>query len=117
MRYVLAFVVGGAITAASQWVIMRFPRLTPAHILVGLTTLGALLGAFGIYDEFVKLTGAGGLIPVSGFGASITQGVLQEVQRLGWEGLFSGVFEIVGLGVAAAILFGFLAGLVARPRG
>lgn len=117
MSYVIAFVVAGAIAAASQWVLMRFPRVTPTHILVGLTTLGALLGAFGLYDGFIKWAGAGALIPVSGFGASITQGVLQEVQRLGWEGLFTGVFEIVGLGLAAAILFAFVAGLVAKPRG
>lgn len=117
MSYVIAFLVAGAITALCQWVIMRFPRLTPTHVLVALTTLGALLGAFGLYDEFIKWAGAGALIPVSGFGASITQGVLHEVQRLGWEGLFTGVFEIVGLGLAAAILFAFLAGLVARPRG
>lgn len=117
MRYVVAFLVCGSITAACQWVMMRFPKVTPAHILVGLTTLGALLGAFDLYDGFVKATGAGALIPVSGFGASITQGVLQEVKRLGWEGLFSGTFEIVGLGLAAAVLFGFFAGLVARPRG
>lgn len=117
MRYLIAFVVSGAITATVQWLFMRFPKLSAAHLLVGLTVLGALLGSFGIYDDFIKFAGAGALVPVSGFGASITQGVLNEVQRLGWTGLFSGVFEIVGLGIAAAIIFGFLAGLVAKPRG
>lgn len=116
MQYLIAFLVGGAITALAQFVIMRWPRLTPAHILVGLTVLGAVLGAFGVYDSFIRWAGAGALIPVSGFGASITKGVLQETQRLGWEGLFTGAFEIVGLGLAAAVVFGFLIGLVARPR-
>lgn len=114
--YVTAFVVGGAITALAQFVTMRWPKVTPAHILVSLTVIGAILGAFGIYDSFIQFAGAGALIPVSGFGASITKGIMEETQRLGWEGLFTGAFEIVGLGLAAAIVFGFVIGLVARPR-
>ena len=113
----IAFLVGGGICAAAQLVADLFPRLTPGHILVGLTVLGALLNAAGWYDALIRVAGAGALVPVSGFGAAITKGVLQEARRVGWEGLFTGAFEYTGLGIAAAVIFGFLAALVARPRG
>lgn len=117
MTYFWAFVVGGLICAAIQLIALWAPRLTPAHLLVGLTVTGALLNGFGLYDRLTKFAGAGALIPVSGFGASITKGVLQELNKMGWEGLFTGAFEIVGLGIAAAVLFATTAALIASPRG
>lgn len=116
MIYFWAFVIGGLICAGTQLVALKFPDLTPGHLLVGLTVGGAVLNGFGLYDDFLEFAGAGALIPVSGFGASITRGVLHEVQRLGWEGLFTGTLEFVGLGIAAAVLFSTVAALVATPR-
>lgn len=117
MTYVWAFVFGGLICAAVQGISLLAPKLTPAHLLVGLTVTGAILNGFGLYDRFTEFAGAGALIPVSGFGASITKGVLQEIGKIGWEGLFTGTFEIVGLGIAAAVLFATTAALIASPRG
>lgn len=117
MIYVWAFVIGGLICAGMQLIATLAPKLSPAHLLVGLVVTGAVLNAFGLYDKFAKFAGAGALIPVSGFGASITRGVVQEIERLGWEGIFTGTFEIVGLGIAAAVLFASTAALVASPRG
>lgn len=117
MTYLWAFVVGGLICAGVQLVSFLVPKWTPAHLLVGLTVTGALLNGFGLYDRLIKFAGAGALIPVSGFGASITKGVLGEIEKLGWEGLFTGTFEIVGLGIAAAVLFAITAALVASPKG
>lgn len=116
MTYVWAFVVGGLICAATQLVALLAPRLTPAHLLSGLTVIGAALNGFGLYDRLIKFAGAGALIPVSGFGASIAKGVMQELGKIGWEGLFTGTFEIVGLGIAAAVLFATTAALIASPR-
>lgn len=93
-----------------------YSKYTPAHILVTITVAGALLQGLGLYEPLLRFAGGGALAPVSGFGASVTRGVVQEAQRLGWEGLFTGVFEITGLGLSAAIIFGLLAALVARPR-
>lgn len=116
MTYFWAFVVGGFICAAVQFVALSAPKLTPAHLLVGLTVTGAVLGGFGVYDDLINFAGAGALIPVSGFGASITKGVMQEIEKLGWEGIFTGTFEIVGLGIAAAVLFATTAALIASPK-
>ncbi|HHV44926.1 MAG TPA: SpoVA/SpoVAEb family sporulation membrane protein [Firmicutes bacterium] len=115
MTYVLAFLFGGLICGLSQLVFDRF-NLTPPQILVSLVIIGAILEGFGVYQSLFNLGGAGFLVPVCGFGSSITRGIISESKRLGWEGLFTGAFEITGLGVTAAVVFGTLAALLSRPK-
>lgn len=115
MSYLIAFVTGGLICAVSQFALDRF-RLTPSHVLVGLVVLGAALSGLGVYQEFAAFAGAGALVPVSGFGSSIAVGVLKDLDSLGWEGLFTGVFKVTGLGLSAAVVCGTLSALLARPR-
>ena len=114
MSYVIAFVTGGLICAAAQ-LVLEYTNLT-LPVLVGLTVLGAILGGIGVYEPFLQVAGAGALVPVSGFGSSIAKGMLSEIKRLGWEGLFTGAFEITGLGLAAAVVFGSLVAVAAKPR-
>ena len=115
MQYVIAFLVGGLICALAQ-VILEYTSLTPAHVLVTFTVLGAVLSGIGVYEPFLNFAGAGALVPVSGFGSSITKGMLSEIKQLGWEGIFTGAFEITGLGLAAAVVFGSLMAIASRPR-
>lgn len=116
MIYVWAFIVGGTICAIGQ-LLMMYTKLTPAHVLVLLVTSGAILNGLGLYEPLIDFAGGGALTPVSGFGSAIVSGIIQEVRLLGWEGLFTGVFEITGLGIAAALLVGFGCALIARPKG
>jgi stage V sporulation protein AE len=113
--YFWAFVVGGTICVIGQLLLM-YTKLTPAHILVILVSSGAILNGLGLYEPLLKFAGGGALIPVSGFGSSVVSGIVQEVRRLGWEGVFTGIFELTGLGIAAAIIFGFTFSLVAAPK-
>lgn len=115
MQYLLAFLVGGAICALAQ-IILDTTKWTPAYIIVALVSIGALLQGLGIYDLFQDLVGAGALIPVSGFGSSITKGMVSEAQRLGWYGLFTGAFEITGLGLSTAIIFSAIAAFFVKPQ-
>lgn len=63
-----------------------------------------------------QFAGAGAIIPVSGFGNAIVTGMMSEIKRLGWEGLFTGAFEITGLGVTTAVVFGSLMAVLFRPK-
>lgn len=110
-----AFLVGGGISALCQ-IVHDHTKLAAAHILVGLTLIGAILGGLGLYEPLVEFGGAGALIPVSGFGNSIVTGMLDETKRLGWIGLFTGAFGITGLGLASAIIFGSSIALLCHPK-
>ncbi|HHY98141.1 MAG TPA: SpoVA/SpoVAEb family sporulation membrane protein [Firmicutes bacterium] len=115
MTYILAFLIGGLICGLGQ-LILDNTSLTPGHMLVIFTVAGAILGGLGLYEPLVRLAGAGALVPVSGFGASLVRGVILESQRLGWVGLLTGVFEFTGLGLAAAVFFGTIIALIFTPR-
>lgn len=115
MEYLIAFAVGGLICAIGQYILDK-STLTPGHVLVLFTVAGGILSGIGLYEPLLKFAKAGALIPVSGFGGAITRGVLLEMKRHGWVGIFSGVFEFTGLGVAAAVVFGFIFALIATPK-
>ena len=115
MDYLKAFVVGGIFCAIAQ-IIYDNTKLTPAHILVGFTVVGVILGGLGVYEPLTEFAGAGAIIPVSGFGNALITGMQSEIKRLGWEGLFTGAFEITGLGVTTAIVFGSLMAILFRPK-
>lgn len=115
MDYLKAFLVGGVICAIAQ-IIYDNTKLAPAHILVAFTVAGAVLGGLGIYEPLAQFAGAGAIIPVSGFGNAIVTGMMSEIKRLGWEGLFTGAFEITGLGVTSAVVFGSLMAVMFRPK-
>ena len=114
MQYLIAFVTGGLICALAQ-IILDTTNLKAAHILVALVCLGALLNGVGLYEPFQKFAGAGALVPVLGVGCSITKGLLADSERLGWEGLFTGAFEITGLGLAASVVLSSLTALLRQP--
>jgi len=115
MDYFLAFLVGGAICALGQ-VLLDTSKFSPPHMLVAFVVAGAILSGLGIYDKLVDFAGAGALIPVSGFGHSITRGSLMESERLAVVGLLTGALEFTGLGVTTAVFFGAVIALAANPK-
>ncbi|MBR2831949.1 MAG: stage V sporulation protein AE [Oscillospiraceae bacterium] len=115
MEYVKAFVVGGALCAVGQILIDR-TNLTPARILTSYVVAGVVLGALGIYGPFADWAGAGASIPLTGFGNALAQGVKKAVAERGLIGAFTGGFTAAAGGLAAAVLFGLIAALLARPR-
>ena len=113
--YVIAFVIGGLICVIGQ-LILDLTTLTAGQILVIFTIVGAVLSGLGIYEPFLNFVGAGALIPVTGFGHSMTSGALMEVESKGLVGLFTGAFEFTGLGLICAVVFGSLIALIADPK-
>jgi stage V sporulation protein AE len=117
MKFLLAFVIGGLICLIGQ-LIMDFTRasITPAHVLVGYVTGGALLSAFGLYQPLVNLAGAGATIPLSGFGHSLAQGAIRAVESEGLLGAFTGGVESAAAGIMAAVIFGYAAAVLFNPK-
>ncbi len=112
----MAFLVGGSLCAIGQTVYDR-TRLTMAHVMVIFVVGGAVLTGLGLYEPLIRMGGAGATVPVSNFGFVLTQGVLAAVAQDGLFGLLTGVFELTGGVIAAAILFGFMMSLLFHPKG
>ncbi len=110
-----AFVVGGIICSIGQLLIMK-TKLTSARILVIYVTAGVLLGAIGIYKPIAEFAGAGATIPLSGFGYSLAEGAIQGVKEKGLIGSMTGGITSTAGGIAAAVLFGYLAAIIFKPK-
>ena len=115
MDYVIAFVVGGIICALSQ-ILMEKTKMMPGRIMVLLVCLGAVLGALGIYEPFLKWAKAGASVPLLGFGNNLWKGVKEMIDEKGFIGIFLGGFKNCALGLSAALVFSYIASLICQPK-
>lgn len=115
MEYVNAFWVGGLICVVGQ-LLIDLTKLTPARIMVVFVTGGVVLGAVGLYGPLVDFAGCGATVPLLGFGWALSEGVRKAVQEDGLLGAFTGGFTAGAAGTAAAVFFGYVAALLAKPR-
>lgn len=115
MDYVNAFWVGGLICAMVQ-VLMEKTKLMPGRIMVLLVVTGAVIGFFGWFEPLQEYAGAGVSVPLLGFGNVLMKGVREAVEEQGFLGLFSGGFKAGAVGTSAALIFGYLASLVFKPK-
>ena len=115
MQLLKCFVVGGIICIIGQLLIDK-TKLTPARILVLFVTVGAILGGLGIYQHLINFAGAGATVPITGFGANLAKGAIEEVQKIGLLGAFTGGVKASAGGISAAIFFGYIASLIAKPK-
>ncbi len=116
---IMAFLIGGLICAIGQiinnfyMIYMDLPKI-PAQT-AGTATLifiGALLTGLGLYDEIVRVGGAGGIVPVTGFANSMVSPAL-EFKREGYVfGVGGKLFTVAGpilvYGIASSIIVGLI---------
>ena len=98
-EFIRVFAVGGLICVVAQILIDK-TKLTPARILVTFVVAAVVA-----------------TVPLSGFGYTLAKGVEKAVNEDGWLGALTGGFTACAAGVAAAVFFGYLAALVAKPKG
>ena len=115
MDYVKAFLVGGIICALVQ-ILMEKTKLMPGRIMVLLVVSGTILGAVGIYEPFAKWAGAGAGVPLLGFGNTLWKGVKEAIGKDGILGIFKGGLTASSAGICGALVFGYLASLVFKPK-
>lgn len=115
MEYIKAFVIGGLLCVIGQ-VLIDKTKLTPARILVSYVVIGVFLGAVGLYDKLLDFAGAGAAVPLTGFGNTLAKGVREAVNESGFLGIFTGGLKATAGGIAAAVFFGLLMGLIFKPK-
>ncbi len=110
-----AFVCGGLLCVIAQILIDK-TKLTPARILVLYVTAGVFLGAVGVYKPFVEFAGAGATVPLTGFGYLISEGVREAVDKTGLLGALTGGLTAASGGIAAALVFGYIAAIFFKGK-
>lgn len=115
MTVLNCFIVGGILCVIGQILIDK-TKLTPARVLVSYVTVGAILGGLGIYQYLIDFAGCGATVPLTGFGANLAKGAIDAVKETGLLGAFTGGVKASAGGIAAAVFFGYIASLVAKPK-
>lgn len=115
MQYLKCFIVGGLICVIGQILLDR-TKLTNGKIMVVFLVAGAVLQAIGVYGPLVEFAGAGATVPISGFGYALAKGAMEGVISDGILGAFSGGLTATASGITVAIVFGYLAALIANPK-
>lgn len=115
LKILVAFLVGGIFCIIGQ-IVIDTTKLTPARILVGYVVSGVILTAIGIYDPIVKFAGCGATTPLTGFGYTLAKGVEKAINEKGPIGILTGGLSGTAAGITAAIVFGFLAGLIFKSK-
>lgn len=115
MRFLWAFIVGGALCVIAQILIDK-TKMTPARILVCYVISGVVLAAVGIYRPIVEFAGCGATLPLTGFGFSLASGVEKAVDEYGLIGALSGGLTATSAGIAAAMIFAFIAALIFKSK-
>ncbi|BBB92948.1 MAG TPA: stage V sporulation protein AE [Methylomusa anaerophila] len=114
--YLMAFIIGGIICVIGQ-LLMDLTPLTPAHVLVLFVVLGGVLSGLGLYQPIVDIGGAGATVPLSGFGHALVSGTIEEINKTGFWGIFSGAVKATATGITAAVVFGVIMAVIFNPKG
>lgn len=115
MDYIKAFIVGGLICVIGQ-ILMDRTKLQTGRIMVVFLIAGAILGALGLYEPIAEFAGAGATVPIIGFGYALAKGAIDEVTKEGIFGIMTGGLKATAGGITAAIVFGYLAALLSKPK-
>ncbi|MDR1208846.1 MAG: SpoVA/SpoVAEb family sporulation membrane protein [Clostridiales bacterium] len=116
MDYLKCFVCGGLICVVGQILVDR-TKLSSGRILVLFVMIGCALGAVGLYKPFAEFAGAGATVPLPGFGYLLSKGVVDAIEDQGFLGVFTGGLRASSGGIAAAVVFAFLASMAFSPKG
>ena len=114
MQFLKAFVVGGAICTIAQ-LLINYTKITSGRILVYFLLAGVFLGAIGVYEYIVDFAGAGATVPISGFGYLLADGAMKGAKESLFKVITGGI-TAAGMGITAAIVFGYLFALIFKAR-
>lgn len=113
-----AFVSGGSICTIGQGFLNMYKNFgldgenAAAATSVTLVFLGAVLTGIGIYDRIAKFSGAGTLVPITGFANSIVSPALEFKSEGFIMGMSAKMFVIAGpvlvFGISASVIYGIL---------
>ena len=69
-----------------------------------------------IYDKLIEFAGCGATVPLTGFGNLLSKGAIAKIKTDGLIGIFTGGTAAAAGGISAAIFFGYIASLIAKPK-
>ena len=114
LMYVKVFLVGGIICTIAQ-LLINYTKIIAGKILVYFLLAGVFLRAVALYQYLVDFAGAGATVPICGFGNLLAEGAIKGAKNSLFEAITGGICT-AGMGIAAAIIFGYLFSLIFKAK-
>ena len=114
LMFLKVFAVGGAICTLAQ-LLINYTKMTAGKILVYFLIAGLVLQTFGLYQYLVDFAGAGATVPISGFGYLLAKGAMEGAKKGLFDAITGGI-TAAGMGITAAIVFGYLFALLFKSK-
>ncbi len=114
LMYLKVFAVGGTICTIAQ-VLINYTKITAGRILVYFLLAGVLLQSFGLYQYLVDFAGAGATVPICGFGYLLADGAIKGAKISLFKAITGGITS-AGMGITAAIIFGYIFALIFKSK-
>ena len=114
ITFLKVFLVGGGICTVAQ-ILINYTKITAGKILVIFLIAGLILQSFGIYQYLVDFGGSGATVPISGFGYLLAKGAIEGAEESLFKAITGGI-SAAGMGITAAIVFGYLFALMCKSR-
>ena len=105
----------GAICLIGQ-VLYDNTKLTPGHITSLFVVIGALLDAFGIYDNILEISKVGASLPITSFGHSLMHASLIGLKEEGVLGIFKNIFDLTSSGISFVLFIAIIMALIFKPK-
>jgi len=115
LNYLKVFAVGGLVCMIGQ-ILINKTKMSSARILVLYMLAGVVLEVSGAFKYIKEFAHSGITIPIIGFGSNLAKGALEGAKASGLLGAISGGLEAVATGLTAAIVCGFLFGLLSKSH-
>ena len=114
----LAFITGGAICFVGEWLAYLYRYLgadeenSYLFVTVSYILLASVATALGFFDKIARHSGAGTLVPVTGFSNSITSSAIDTRSEGYISGVGSKIFTVAGPVILYATVSGTVYGLI-----
>jgi stage V sporulation protein AE len=96
-------------------IVINYTKITAGKILVVFLLAGVFLQAIGIYEFVVNFAGAGATVPISGFGYLLAKGAIKGAKKGLFDAITGGI-TAAGMGITAAIVFGYIFSLIFKSK-
>lgn len=117
MNCVKAFIIGGIICLFGEILLKFFYKIlkfnyndAKSMMYIVIISVTSILTGLGIFDKIGQKSGAGTLVPITGFANSMTSAALESKSEGIVLGILSNMFKLAGAvivsGVVSAIFFG-----------
>lgn len=110
-----AFITGGLICLIGQGLLFLFQDLIgidekESRSLMYIVVVGvaSILTGFGIFDKIGQFSGAGTVIPITGFSNSMTSAALESKSEGIVLGIMSNMFKLAGAVIVAGVVSAFI---------